>query len=90
MDYRVTTLERAFQLAGSGRFSQVEDIIEALSGEGYSVSQIYGPVLKRQLRGLIAAARQQPPTEPAAAPIIFDQKARVRREVRRFRPPRSQ
>ena len=59
MDYRVTTLERAFQLARSGRFSQVEDII---GGEGYSVSQIGGPVLKRQLRGLIAAARQQPPT----------------------------
>jgi len=35
----------------------------SLDRDGYSASQIQGPVLRRQLRGLIDAARQEPRTD---------------------------
>jgi hypothetical protein len=58
MHQRMTTLERAFDLARSGRFAILTDLIRTLDREGYSVSQIQGPLLKRQLTALIQAARQ--------------------------------
>jgi hypothetical protein len=67
MDDKITALERAFQLARSGRLSRIEDIIASLDRDGYSVSQIQGPVLRRQLRALIEAARQ-----PPLAPVDFN------------------
>jgi hypothetical protein len=57
MDQRMTALERAFQLARSGRVAGLTDIITSLKRDGYSTSQIEGPLLKRQLAGLIKAAR---------------------------------
>jgi hypothetical protein len=57
MDQRMTALERAFQLARSGRAAGVRDIITSLKRDGYSASQIEGPLLKRQLADLIKAAR---------------------------------
>ena len=56
-NHRMTALERAFQLARSGQVSGLSEIVEALKGEGYSVNQIEGPALRRQLTGLIDAAR---------------------------------
>jgi hypothetical protein len=56
----MTTMERAFHLARSGRFSTLDDVITSLNREGYSASQIQGPLLKRQLTGLIKAARPEP------------------------------
>ncbi|WP_417581290.1 hypothetical protein [Pelagibacterium sp.] len=53
MDQNVTALERAFQLAESGRFTGTADIKRALLQEGYSVQQITGRVLMRQLRTII-------------------------------------
>jgi hypothetical protein len=59
MDHRTTALERAFQLAKSGEVSGVPGIRKALEREGYFGSQIEGPLLKRQLVGLIKAARER-------------------------------
>ena len=57
MDQRMTELERAFQLARSGRVAGLTDIITTLKRDGYSASQIEGPLLKRQLADVIKAAR---------------------------------
>jgi hypothetical protein len=56
MDHTVTALERAFQLAKSGDYKSVSDIKKRLSSEGYSVAQITGRVLSKQLDALIKAA----------------------------------
>jgi hypothetical protein len=53
----MTALERAFQLARSGRVAGLTDIITSLKSDGYSVDQIEGPLLKRQLADLVKAAR---------------------------------
>jgi len=58
MDQKMTALERAFQLARSGRVAGLTEIVTSLNREGYSASQTEGPVLKRQLSGLIKAARK--------------------------------
>jgi hypothetical protein len=52
-----TTLERAFDLARSGRFAKLSDLIQTLNREGYLVSQIQEPLLRQQLTELIKAAR---------------------------------
>jgi len=57
---RMTTMERAFHLARSGRFTRLTEVVTTLYREGYSASQIQGPLLKRQLTGLIKAARPEP------------------------------
>ncbi len=46
----MTALERAFALAKSGRFRTVTDIRNALKAEGYSLEQITGGTLLKQLR----------------------------------------
>jgi hypothetical protein len=43
-------LERAFELARSGRFGSVDHISQHLKNEGYDLDQFMGPVLRRQLR----------------------------------------
>ena len=57
MDYRVNALERAFQLAQSGKYASVAEIKKQLSNEGFSVAQVTGMVLLKQLRELIRAAQ---------------------------------
>ena len=56
MPERVTTLERAFQLARSGKCATVGELRQQLKAEGYAPDQITGPTLLRQLRELCAAA----------------------------------
>lgn len=56
MDTNKTTLERAFELARSGKCLNINDIALHLHSEGYSVSQLEGPVLKKQLLSLIEEA----------------------------------
>ena len=53
-----TALERAFELARTGHFTRVEEIIRRLRQEGDRSDQVMGPVLRRQLRDLIADAVQ--------------------------------
>jgi hypothetical protein len=59
MDHTVTAIERAFQLAKSGDCASVHKIRKRLKTEGYSVAQITGGVLLRQLNALIKAAQGQ-------------------------------
>jgi hypothetical protein len=61
----MTALERAFQLAKSGQVSGVEEIRRSLDREGYSGNQIHGPILKRQLTGLVKTARTRPVDTPS-------------------------
>ena len=58
MDQKMTALERAFQLARSGRVAGLTEIVTSLNREGYSANQIEGRLLKRQLADLIKAARK--------------------------------
>jgi hypothetical protein len=49
-------LERAFQLAKSGKYATVDEIKTQLGKEGYASSQVTGRQLTQQLRALIATA----------------------------------
>jgi LmbE family N-acetylglucosaminyl deacetylase len=53
MDFNKTTLERAFELAKSGRCTGIPDLVTRLKAEGYSRSQIEGRGLRQQLLELI-------------------------------------
>jgi hypothetical protein len=65
VDNKVSALERAFQLARSGRLATVDDIKKQLRQEGYEISSEYdGSSLRSQLRELIKAA----PLDPSAPP----------------------
>jgi hypothetical protein len=75
MDQNKTALERAFELARSGRFQTVTELKKVVSREGYQASQLEGSQLSRQLTALIResnpagpeqAASPAVPTEPAA------------------------
>ena len=57
MDGSKTALERAFELAKSGKVASVTHLRAQIKNEGYTHQQIDGPVLGRQLRNLIAKAR---------------------------------
>src|SRR6202035_5051514 len=54
------SMERAFHLARSGRVTTLTEVVTTLDREGYSANQIQGSLLKRQLTGLIKAARPEP------------------------------
>jgi hypothetical protein len=57
MDWNKSAIERAFELAQSGRFATTKGIRGQLRHEGYSDDQVFGPVLLKQLRALISGAR---------------------------------
>ena len=54
-------LERAFQLAKSGKYATVDDLKTPLGKEGYSDNQVTGRQLTQQLRALIVAAQESVP-----------------------------
>jgi len=56
VDPRLSQLERAFELARSGRFSTVAEIKRKLREEGYMDDQVEGPVLFGQLNSLMKKA----------------------------------
>ena len=58
MGHQLTALERAFELARSGEYDGPGDIREQLKRERFSVSQLEGPSLRRQLRELCIASQQ--------------------------------
>jgi hypothetical protein len=59
MDNRLTTLERAYQLAKLGEFVGIGQLKARLVAEGYANAsdQLYGQTLLADLRRLSAAAR---------------------------------
>jgi hypothetical protein len=77
MDYRVTTLERAFEMARSGHFSSVAEIKKQLKVEGFSVAQVTGRALTKQLKDLIRAAQEQNTPEQPASSIPTASKAAI-------------
>lgn len=56
MDQNKTCLEMAFDLARSGKFTDLALLERRLHSEGYSTSQLDGPSLRRQMRALLAEA----------------------------------
>jgi hypothetical protein len=56
MELHSTPIERAFELARSGKFSSVNEIIKHMKAEGISVAQITGNSLRKQLMALIREA----------------------------------
>jgi hypothetical protein len=66
MDPGVSALERAFQLAKSGRVSSISEIRKKLAHEGYNERILdAGPTLSTQLRGLIEAAHSASTKAPS-------------------------
>ena len=59
-DERRTMIERAFDLAGSGRCESIGDVRKQLRGEGDPERTLTGPSLLRQLRELCAASWRPP------------------------------
>ncbi len=55
---RPTVIERAYELADSGTCRSVSEIVKKLDAEGYpgASGQLYGPVLKGELRRRCQAA----------------------------------
>lgn len=76
MDQNKTALERAFELARSGRFQTVTELKKVVSREGYQASQLEGSQLSRQLTALI---RESNPAgqEQAAAPAVPSEPAAI-------------
>ena len=64
MAYRMTALERAFQLARSGQVTTMTEVVKSLKRDGYDTNQIQRPALLRQLTGLIKAARLEAMNAP--------------------------
>jgi hypothetical protein len=58
MDQRKTSLERAFELARSGKCFNVMEIGKRLKSERLDVNYLEGPALKQQLLKIIEEARQ--------------------------------
>lgn len=57
MKPNTTALERAFELAKSGKFANVTEVKSVVAKEGYPTNQMEGPALVKQLRALIKAHR---------------------------------
>jgi hypothetical protein len=58
-DTRTTSLERAFELARSGRCATIDEVKQRLKAELYDQHMIEGRSLRSQLRDLIAASRSK-------------------------------
>jgi hypothetical protein len=68
MDSKRTELERAFDLAKSGACSSINDLKHCLKLEGYSLHQIVGSSLTKQLRELIRESQGSTSPKPPKAP----------------------
>jgi hypothetical protein len=64
MDVRKTVLEKAFELARSGKCLNFSELLLRLRAERYDLSQIQGPELRKQLMDLIEKARRSPSRSP--------------------------
>jgi hypothetical protein len=51
-----SAVERAFELARTGDFRDLEQLKKQLGREGLQPEQVYGPVLRQQLRKVMAEA----------------------------------
>jgi hypothetical protein len=58
MEPNKTAIERAFDLARTGVYSEVGEIRDRLRNEGYFTDTVTGPTLRAQLKRLMEAARK--------------------------------
>lgn len=63
-----TTLERAFELARTGKLRTVTEIRLKLRSEGFDVDQITGPRLLKQLNALLGETHHGGPADRAETP----------------------
>lgn len=69
----ISAIERAFDLARSGKFSTLAEIKQAIKREGYAADQLQGPMLARQLRGILRSGTpngshaEAGPSDPASS-----------------------
>jgi len=61
----ITTVERAFQLARSGKYTTLRRLKIALNREGYYGNDIQGPLLSRQLMRTMIMAKNAGVGHPA-------------------------
>ena len=54
-----TTLERGFELARSGKYRTIRELIQQLSSEGYSAEQVEGKQVRTQLLRLMRAPKAE-------------------------------
>lgn len=64
MEDKLTAIERAFELARSGKCYNLMDVSLQLKTEGYSIAPIEGPTIKMQLRHLIDISTKRELTDP--------------------------
>jgi transposase len=57
MDQNKTTLERAFELAKSGVYANLDELRMKLKAEGYDLKQTEGTALRKQLNLIMQSAR---------------------------------
>ncbi len=57
MDPGKTTLERAFEMARSGRYDRLMELRGDLKKEGYDNLQLEGPAVRKQITELIKQAK---------------------------------
>lgn len=62
-----STLERAFELAGTGKFRTVTEVRLKLRSEGFDVDQITGPQLLKQLNRILGASQPPEAVSPNSA-----------------------
>jgi hypothetical protein len=74
----VSVLERAFQLARSGRYGCISEIKKRLTEEGYTTDQVTGPILRQQLSNMMQIARSDPAPAPAAGSRFARGRSRTR------------
>ena len=67
METDISVLERAFQLAATGRYDNVTQIKRQLDQEGYPTLQVSGPALFKQLKTEISYARRSAPSASGVA-----------------------
>lgn len=53
-----STIERAFEIAGSGEAATMERLGRLLAHEGYALNMLTGPLLIKQLRQKMAAGQR--------------------------------
>jgi hypothetical protein len=73
-----TTLERAFELARSGKYLTIRELIHELSSEGYSAEQVEGKQVRTQLLRLVRAPKAvgDPVVENGEGPGVRLRKAK--------------
>lgn len=59
MELRKTAVEKAFELARSGKCLSIRDVAYGLRAERYDISYLEGPALRKQLQAVIEEALKQ-------------------------------